>query len=160
MKLIQCLIHSCVSVNTYRMNVKVAQLCPTLCDPMDYTIHGMLQAKILEWLAFPFSRESSQPRDWTQVSHIAGGFFTSWATKAAQKNELSIGKIWQGQLGKIPRKNRIILCFRHTSLDSWVNWLYIETKMDKTLVLSSNLSRCTTHPLSFINPVFVVDQPV
>ena len=56
--------------------VKVAQLCLTLCDPMDYTVHGILQARILEWLAFPFSRRSSQPRDRTQVSHIAGGFFT------------------------------------------------------------------------------------
>ena len=46
------------------LEVKVAQLCPTLCDPMDYTIHGILQARILEWVAFPFSRESSQPRDW------------------------------------------------------------------------------------------------
>ena len=46
---------------------------------MAFTIHGILQARILEWVAFPFSRESSQPRDWTQVSCIAGGFFTSWA---------------------------------------------------------------------------------
>ena len=43
-------------------------------------VHGILQARILESLAFPFSRGSSQPRDWTQVSHIVGGFFTSWAT--------------------------------------------------------------------------------
>ena len=49
-----------------------------------YTVHGILQARILEWVAFPFSRGSSQPRDWTQVSHIAGGFFTSWATTEAQ----------------------------------------------------------------------------
>ena len=48
--------------------------------PMDYTLHGTLQARILEWVAFPFSRGSSQPRDGTQVSRIAGGFFTSWAT--------------------------------------------------------------------------------
>ena len=41
---------------------------PTLCDPMDCTVHGILQARILEWVAFPFSRGSSQPRDWTQVS--------------------------------------------------------------------------------------------
>ena len=60
--------------------VKVTQSCPTLYDPMDYTVHGILQARILEWVAFPFSRGSSQPRDRTQVSHIAGGFFTSWAT--------------------------------------------------------------------------------
>ena len=46
--------------------------------------HGILQARILEWVAFPFSRGSSQPRDQTQVSHIAGGFFTSWATREAQ----------------------------------------------------------------------------
>ena len=51
--------------------VKVAQSCPTLCDSVDYTVHGILQARILEWVAFPFSRGSSQPRDWTQVSHIA-----------------------------------------------------------------------------------------
>ena len=44
---------------------------------MDYTVHGMLQARILERVAFPFSRGSSQPRDQTQVSHIAGGFFTA-----------------------------------------------------------------------------------
>ena len=45
--------------------------------PMDYTVHGILQARILEWVAFPFFRGSLQPRDQTQVSHIAGGFFTS-----------------------------------------------------------------------------------
>ena len=43
-----------------------------------YTVHGILQARILEWVAFPFSRWSFQLRDWTQVSHIAGGFFTSF----------------------------------------------------------------------------------
>ena len=52
------------------------ELCPTLCDPMDYTVRGILQARILEWEPFPFSRWSSQPRYWTQVSHIAGRFFT------------------------------------------------------------------------------------
>ena len=57
--------------------VKVAQLCPTLFDPMDYAVHGIPQARILEWVAFPFSRGSSQPRDQTQVSCIAGEFFTS-----------------------------------------------------------------------------------
>ena len=60
--------------------VEVAQSCPTLCDPMDYTVHGIFQARILEWVAFPFSRGSSQPRDGTQIPCIAGRFFTSWAT--------------------------------------------------------------------------------
>ena len=67
--------------------VKVAQSCPTLCGPMDYTIHGILQARIPEWVAFPFSRGSSQPQDWTQVSHTAGGFFTVWATREALLND-------------------------------------------------------------------------
>ena len=60
--------------------VKVPQLCPTLCDPTDYTVHGILHARILEWVAFGFSRGFSEPRDRTQVSHIAGRFFTSRAT--------------------------------------------------------------------------------
>ena len=59
------------------MKVKVAQSCTTLCNPMDYTVHGIFQAGILEWVAFHFSRGSSQPRGQTQVSQIAGGFFTS-----------------------------------------------------------------------------------
>ena len=59
------------------VKVKVTQSCLTLCDPRDYIVHGILQARILEWVAFPFSRGSSQPRDRTQVSRIAGRFFTS-----------------------------------------------------------------------------------
>ena len=58
------------------MKVKVDQSCPTLCDP----VHGIVQARIPEWVVFPLSRGSSQPKDQTQVSHIAGWFFTSWAT--------------------------------------------------------------------------------
>ena len=63
--------------------VKFAQSCLTLCDPMDYTVQGILQARILEWAAIPFFRRSSQPRDQTQVSSIVGRFFTSWATREA-----------------------------------------------------------------------------
>ena len=59
------------------MKVKVAQSCLTLCDPMDYIVHGILQAKILEWVAFPFSRGSYQSRDRIWVSLIAGRFFIS-----------------------------------------------------------------------------------
>ena len=67
------------------VNVKVAQSCLTLCEPMDFIVCGILQARILEWIAFPLSRGSSQARDWTQVSHTAGGFFTRWATREAQE---------------------------------------------------------------------------
>ena len=45
-----------------KVKVKVTQSCPTLCDPLDYTVHEILQARILEWVAIPFSRESSKPR--------------------------------------------------------------------------------------------------
>ena len=61
------------------------------CDPMDYTDPGILQAKILEWVALAFSRGSSQPRDGTQLSHIAGGFFTSWAIRPGRRGEESLG---------------------------------------------------------------------
>ena len=66
-------------------NELVAQPCPTLWDPMDCnlpgsSVHGILQARILEWVATPFSRESSQPRDWTWVPCTAGGFCIFWAT--------------------------------------------------------------------------------
>ena len=69
--------------------VLVTQSCPTLCDPMDCClpgscVHGILQARIQEWVAIPFSRGSSQPRDRTQVSYIAGRFFTIWATREAK----------------------------------------------------------------------------
>ena len=67
------------------MKVKVTQSCLTLCDPMDYSVHGILQDRILEWVAFPFSRGSSQPRDQIQVSCIEGGFFTSWTIREAQE---------------------------------------------------------------------------
>ena len=58
---------------------KVAQLCQLFPDPMNYTIYGILQARKLEWVAVPFSMGSSQTRDRTEVSCIAGGFFTNWA---------------------------------------------------------------------------------
>ena len=54
-----------------KSETKGAQSCPTLCNPMDYTVHRILQDRILEWVAFPFSRESFKPRDWTPVSRIA-----------------------------------------------------------------------------------------
>ena len=65
----------------------VTQSCLTLCNPVDYIAcqaplsMGILQVRILEWVAMPFSRGSSQPRNWTQVSHTADRFFTIWATQ-------------------------------------------------------------------------------
>ena len=66
------------------------QSCLTLCDPMGYnppdsSVHGILEARILEWVASPSSKRSSQPQDWTYLSCITGKFFTYWATWEAPK---------------------------------------------------------------------------
>ena len=64
----------------------VTQSFLTLCDPMDcsppgFSLHRFLQSKVLEWVAIPFSRGSSQPQDWTQISCIASRFFAVWASR-------------------------------------------------------------------------------
>ena len=69
-----------------RKENEVTQSCLTLCDPMDCSlpgssVHGIFQARVLEWVAISFSRRSSWPRDWTRVSHIVGTHFTIWATR-------------------------------------------------------------------------------
>ena len=77
---------SCVSVWNLCAVCLVTCLCLTLCDPIDCrlpgsSVHGILQARILEWVVIPFSRVSSWPRNWTQVSWVAGRYFTIWATR-------------------------------------------------------------------------------
>ena len=67
----------------------VAQSCPTLCNPMDCSlpdssVHEKFQARILAWVAIPFFKGSSWPRDWTQVSHTVVSFFTVWAITEAR----------------------------------------------------------------------------
>ena len=96
-------IHNCTTASQHRMikghrtqnmwstalflvKVLVAQLCltlcnPTFCNPSGSTVHGILQARTLQWVAIPFSRGSSTPRDGTQVSCTASRFFTIWATR-------------------------------------------------------------------------------
>ena len=67
------------------------------CSPPGSSVHGILQARTLEWVAISFSRGSSWPRDWTQVSCIAGRFFTDWA-----KHRRAPGKIPLGNLRESP----------------------------------------------------------
>ena len=86
---------------------------------MDYTVHGILPARILEWVAVPFSGGSSQPRDQTQVYHIAERFFTSWATREAQC--LLDGDNTQGQAMYLEWSSRIEMftdSFRKFSLNT------------------------------------------
>ena len=89
----------------------VTQWWPILCNPVDSFVHAIFQARILEWVSYPFSRGSSQSRNWTRISCIAGRFFTSWATSEALKSlysninilfEISYKKFQQNRL-----KNRL-----------------------------------------------------
>ena len=78
-----------------------AQSCPTLCNPMDCSppgssVHGIFQARILERDAISFSRGSSWPRDWTQVSCIAGRFFTTAPLSQTQKSSAGFHSLWRG----------------------------------------------------------------
>ena len=110
--------------------MKVTHLCSTLCNPVDYTVHGIFQARILEWVAFLSSRGSSQPRDQTQVSHIAGRFFTSWVTREAQEYWSwaaypfcrgsaypGIDDNWRNELSVFP-----VPCYAFTSRRVCENW--------------------------------------
>ena len=87
-------VSSCVNQMGACMDVQSIQSCPTLCDPVNCSppgssVHGILQARILEQVAMPSSRESSQPRDWTRISCIEGRFFTHWVTWEAQPSAYS-----------------------------------------------------------------------
>ena len=96
-------IYICMYVCIWKWSESESCLVMSLCDPMYYIVHWILWARILEWVAFPFSRGSFQPRDGNQVSQIAGRFFTSWATREAyvciyiniyiQRNWLT--KLWE-----------------------------------------------------------------
>ena len=111
-----CLLHW--QANSVRLEppgkcVLVAQSV-RLCAPMDWSpsgssIHGISQASILEWVAIAFSRGSSQRRNWSPVSCIAGRFFTNWVTREAPSNHLLVSyqpnpaRIWLRNLGAGPK---------------------------------------------------------
>ena len=84
----------------------VAQSCPTLCNPVDCSlpgssVHWIFQAIVLEWIAISFSRGSSQPRDWTQVSRIVDRRFTVWATREVQNRQPTKSYCKHGELYSI-----------------------------------------------------------
>ena len=94
------------------MKVKVAQSCRILCNPMDDTVHRILQAKIVEW--DPSSRGSSQSTDQTQVFHIEGKYFTNWITREAW--------VCKSQ-DHVPHWD--ILLTDHMLLESWHNNMFL-----------------------------------
>ena len=107
------------------VTLKVAPPCPTLVDGVDYPVRGILQARVLEWVAFPLSRGSSQPRDQTQVSHIAGRFFTSWATITTGK---TIALTRQTFVSKVisllfNMLSRMVISFLSRSKRLLISWL-------------------------------------
>ena len=87
---------------------------------MDYTVHGILQARILEWVAFPFSRGSTQCRDQTEVSHIAGGFFTSRATREAQNRNAKC--VYTYNLSASYKQIQQIFLIEYSQLTSQAKW--------------------------------------
>ena len=104
------------------LHAKSLQSCMTLCNPVDYSLpgssaHGILQARILEWVAISFSRGSSQPRDRTQVSCIAGRCFILWATRKAPPFKFS-GPQFPG-LTATPMEVTRQLCFWVSSPLFW-----------------------------------------
>ena len=114
------------------MKVLVDQSCPTLFDPMDYSlpgssVHGILQARrILEWVAIPFSRGSSQIRDRTRVFCTAGRFFTIRATREATYTYTHTFVPAQISSGKIYKKLEIVVASRKKARVEWrLIFLYI-----------------------------------
>ena len=95
--------------------VLATQSHSTLCSPMDYSpagssVHRVLQARILEWVATPFSRVSSSPRDWTWVSCIAGSFFTMWASREASWLALVCTQVQWSPLGIWMKEMKFTAC--------------------------------------------------
>ena len=95
----------------------VAQSCLTLCEPMNCnspssSVHGILQARIMGWVDIPFSRGSSQPKDWTPISCIAGRFFTFWDTREALR-------FWYYQMTLLEKAKAL-----HSSILAWkIPWM-------------------------------------
>ena len=100
-------------------------LRPHNCSPPGSSVHGILQARILEWVAIPFSRGSSQPRDRTWVACIAGRFFTGWATREVSKplkHFSSLSHVWLGAEGVTLYIAVILLCAWEEDLPTPPSW--------------------------------------
>ena len=88
-------LHGTSSIKSVKVKVLVDQSCPTICDPMDYSppgfsVHGILQARILEWVAISFSKRPSRPRDQTRVSCIGRQILYHWATRESPRASYTV----------------------------------------------------------------------
>ena len=109
----------------------VTQSCLTLCNPMNCSlpsssVHGTYQVRILEWVAMPSSRGSSRPRNGTGVSWIAGGFFTSWATREAQFSlYYNLVPPALARIFKAAVYQHVVQDIKYSALESWVFFPFI-----------------------------------
>ena len=108
------------SIDLKKVKVLVVQTCPTLWDPMDCSppsssVHGILQIRILEWVAIPFSRESSWSRNQTQVSCIAGRSFIVWASREAPSIDLRSAKC-QCVLSRLEKSDSNLQVLSHMAI--------------------------------------------
>ena len=114
-----CEIKNEVTLKRVPMKVLVAQSCPTLYNPMEhnppgFSVDGILQARVLRWVAMPFSRGSSRSKDWTQVSCTKSGFFTMWATREAKRALRDV---------KYPKvEHYLLLGFRGKRRVAWITY--------------------------------------
>ena len=132
--------------------VLVTQSCLTLSDPMDCgppasSVHGILQARILEWIAIPFSRGSSRPRAHTQASRIAGIFLTIWATREAPES-LLMSSMLRATSGSPWWEYHCWLILLGRFSSSWLNLSHSINVLEHKL--SQNLSNMTTLILEFM----------
>ena len=127
------------------LHLLVTPLCLTLWDPMDCnppgsSVHGVLQARILEWVAMPSSRRSSRPRGWSQISCTASRCFTFWATREAQwsacsTDDLHLNGTWFPH--PVPLRSHFsalsqnIVHFSRTPDSCYCNWWYLHFKYHK-----------------------------
>ena len=137
-------------------------LCNSIdCSPPGSSVHGILQARILEWVAIPFSRGSYQPRNWTQVSYTAGRFFTLWPTKQAPLYHLPTPKLATHSINYLPTNHLYHLAVSnilvHIHIYSTITYHKTRNK-NKTILLSLN-STVTVNLVSHPWPLPVSNSP-
>jgi len=138
---------------------EVAQSCPTLCDPVDcrlpgFSVHGILQARILEWVTISFSRGSSQPRDWIRVSSVGDRRFNLWATregKVFSLAETNCSTVYSYSRNDAPPSVGLALIGKEHKIKfrSWENIYYKGTILDviyaRIIISKENVSEINSN---------------
>ena len=128
------------SVIPLRRKVKFVQSCLILYDPKDYTVHGIFQARILEWVAFPFFRGSSQHRDQTQVSHITGAFLPAEPQGKPFKKEVPLKPLFDAKVHHVRGSQNLLCLFSLNLKFIFLQVDHIRLCVGKSVFLPSTLS--------------------